>query len=72
MLNVVNGQTYFKNLKTVIFSKYVWPFYNVMQERVKLFAIIPFLPSKKMGTGNHDDELVHSTTSIFPAVTLCI
>ena len=32
-----NGQTYFKNLlfvHTARFLKYVWPFYNIMHERV--------------------------------------
>ena len=35
-----NGQTYFKNIaviiRTVIFLKYVWPFFTIIKERVKV------------------------------------
>ena len=32
---LLNGETYFKNLAVFTFLKYVWPFYNIMHERVK-------------------------------------
>ena len=31
-----NGQAYFKNfVNTAIFLKYVWPFFNIMKERIE-------------------------------------
>ena len=30
-----NDLTYFKNLHTAIFLKYVWPLFNIMNKKVK-------------------------------------
>ena len=46
---LTNGQTYFENLAAWTSQKvlkYVWPFFNIIQKRVKpVFAIDIFIPS---------------------------
>ena len=38
-----NGQTRLKNLYTTRFQKYIWPFFNIMDEMVNHF--VPISPS---------------------------
>ena len=40
MHTYLHGQTYFKNLSKSRFLKYVWPFFNINHENVKVIHLI--------------------------------